>query len=109
MPATSCLYDITVRNLMSMRYARMPAAFCGGASLCGRRGMSNDHAPGAARRSFELMRETGTLRVVLPELADMPDGAWSVVLELLGRMDETRHDGPGEIRTGEILAILLLL
>ena len=62
---------------------------------------------GAARRSFELMRETGVLEVILPELDDVSGKEWELTLELLGRMDSHRFAEDREIRTGEIFAALL--
>ena len=66
---------------------------------------------GAARRSFELLDETGTFDVVFPELgrpyaADR--GAWELMLDLLERMNATRSGNGREIRTGEIFAAVLL-
>lgn len=66
---------------------------------------------GAARRSFELMGETEVFRVVLPEIADdyaRDRDGWSLMLDLLGRMDATRADNGREIRTGEIFTAVLL-
>ena len=58
------------------------------------------------------MARTGVLEVVLPEvaseIADKP-GAWELTLELLQHMDTERVRQKREIRTGEILASLLLL
>jgi poly(A) polymerase len=66
---------------------------------------------GAARRSFELLKETDVLDVILPEIAKgcgaRPE-SWSLLIDLLRRMDVTRFDTDREIRTGEILAVLLL-
>ncbi len=63
---------------------------------------------GAARRSFELLRETGVLDVILPEFAQTRGDGWDLSLELLGRMDRARFGDQREIRTGEILGALLL-
>ena len=65
---------------------------------------------GAARKSFELMRETGGFRVVLPELdvfyEKQPEG-WSLLSAILTAMDEDVARG-NEPATGLILAALLL-
>ena len=66
---------------------------------------------GAARRSFELLDETGVFDVVFPEIArdyacDAP--ARGLMLDLLGRMDEERANSSREIRTGEIFVAVLL-
>jgi poly(A) polymerase len=65
---------------------------------------------GAARRSFEMLRETGLLEEILPEIAASAasDRAWELLLELLGHLDVTRSKDGREVRTGEILALLLL-
>ncbi len=64
---------------------------------------------GAARRSFELMRETGVLAVVLPEVnGKAPDGGFELTLDLLARMDSLRATDGRAIRAGEIFACLLL-
>jgi poly(A) polymerase len=65
---------------------------------------------GAARRSFELLREYDVLGVVAPEVAgryrDDPV-AWNLLLELLEGFDRQTRDG-GEVTTGQILAALVL-
>ncbi len=64
----------------------------------------------AARRSFELCRETGVLEVILPEIAGpygKNAGAWTLLVALLDAMD-ARQRGGTDIGTGEIFAALLL-
>jgi poly(A) polymerase len=65
---------------------------------------------GAARRSFELLRETGVLEVLLPEVARhaaaSPD-SWDFLRELLGQLDASLSTQPRDVRTGEILAAML--
>lgn len=66
---------------------------------------------GAARRSFELLDETGVFEVVFPEIAkDYAQDAQArgLMLDLLGRMDEERANSRREIRTGEIFVAILL-
>jgi poly(A) polymerase len=66
---------------------------------------------GAARRSFELLIETGILGIILPEICGKDREAGDrlgLSLEALERMDSTRFGSGREIRTGEILAVLLL-
>jgi poly(A) polymerase len=65
---------------------------------------------GAARRSFELLRDTGVFEVVLPDFAEGYSEdplAWRHLLELLEALDSRCAEG-GEISTGEILTVLLL-
>jgi poly(A) polymerase len=65
----------------------------------------------AARRSFELMLETDVFDVVFPEITKAyarDEDARTLMLDLLGHMDEIRADTDREIRTGEIFALLLL-
>jgi poly(A) polymerase len=64
----------------------------------------------AARRSFELLRETGVFEVILPEYAAAYGGAgeaWATALHLLEHMDRRSADGR-EVTTGEIFAVLVL-
>jgi poly(A) polymerase len=66
---------------------------------------------GAARRSFELLNETGVFEVVFPEIAkDYAQDAQArgLMLDLLGRMDQERAKSRREIRTGEIFVAVLL-
>jgi len=66
---------------------------------------------GAARRSFELLRETQVLEVILPEVATecaRRAEAWELLLALLDRMDRERHGARRPIRTGETFTVLLL-
>lgn len=66
---------------------------------------------GAARRSFELLDETGVFEVVFPEVARdyaRDAEARGLMLDLLGRMDEERANSRREIRTGEIFVGVLL-
>lgn len=64
---------------------------------------------GAARRSFELMRETGTFEVVLPELSRDYDSpvAWQLLFEMLERLERYCRQARRDMRTGEIFAALL--
>jgi poly(A) polymerase len=65
---------------------------------------------GAARKSIELLRETGVLEVVLPDFAEryLEDAdAWRYLLHLLDALDRRRKAGH-EISTGEILVVLML-
>ncbi|HKQ61437.1 MAG TPA: polynucleotide adenylyltransferase PcnB, partial [Candidatus Polarisedimenticolaceae bacterium] len=63
---------------------------------------------GAARRSFELMRETGVFDVVLPELDYGDDPARAALLfDALQAMDRRCGNGTAPA-TGEIFAALLL-
>jgi len=65
---------------------------------------------GAARRSFELLRDYGVLWVLLPELRDTYESdaeAWSVLAALLDGMDARRRNG-GEVGGGEVFSALLL-
>ena len=60
---------------------------------------------GAARRSFELLDETGVFEVVFPEIAKdyaRDTQARGLMLDLLERMDEERANSRREIRTGEV-------
>jgi poly(A) polymerase len=65
---------------------------------------------GAARRSFELLRETGVFEIILPEVAKAYGGraaAWELLLALMERTDSRQEKG--ELAgTGAILAALLL-
>jgi poly(A) polymerase len=64
----------------------------------------------AARRSFELLRDTGVFEVILPDFAEGYSEdplAWEYLMELLDALDARRAAGH-EIRTGEILTVLLL-
>ena len=67
---------------------------------------------GAARRSFELLRDTGVFDVILPEFRKpyapgVGDEAWNTLLQLLEALDRRhRDDEPNE--TGLIVACLLL-
>jgi poly(A) polymerase len=66
---------------------------------------------GAARRSFELLHETGVFEVVFPEIAKQharDERARTLMLDLLGRMDAVRGGNGREIRTGEIFTAVLL-
>jgi poly(A) polymerase len=64
---------------------------------------------GAARRSFELLRSTGVLEVILPEVAAHARGrSWELLLALLERMDARTASAAGDVRTGTIFAGLLL-
>jgi poly(A) polymerase len=66
---------------------------------------------GAARRSFELLGETEVFEVVFPEIAKhyaRHRESRTLMLDLLGRMDEVRGGNRREIRTGEIFAAVLL-
>ncbi len=65
---------------------------------------------GAARRSFELLQETGVFEVILPAVAARYAGdeeARNLLALLLDALDQRRGNGR-EASTGEILAILLL-
>ena len=65
-------------------------------------------AGGASRRSFELLRETGVLDVILPEFAGhyrRDRDAVETLDKLLTAMDRRTADGR-EAETGEILAVL---
>lgn len=64
---------------------------------------------GKARRSFEMLRETGVLEILLPELkaAYADDEKWKLLADLLDRLDRRYREGV-EATTGEILALLLL-
>ena len=64
---------------------------------------------GAARRSFELMKQTGLFGIILPELAGgfSDDECWSILIDLLDRMDRDRFPSGGEVRAGAIFAALL--
>ena len=64
---------------------------------------------GAARRSFELLKETGVFDVILPEVAeDYADRQnWSMLLELLDAIDAQERDGR-DSATGPILAAILV-
>jgi poly(A) polymerase len=66
---------------------------------------------GAAKRSFELLDETGVFEVVFPEIAKdyaRDARARSLMFDLLGRMDDERANSQREIRTGEIFVAVLL-
>ena len=66
---------------------------------------------GAARRSFELLRETEVLDVVLPEVAKLcasKRDSWALTLELLDTIDRTRAGQRRPVRAGETFAALLL-
>jgi poly(A) polymerase len=64
---------------------------------------------GAGRASFDLMRETGVLDVLLPELAPAYHGRPERVAELQALLDaiDARVAGGGPVETGWILAALL--
>jgi len=63
----------------------------------------------AARRSFELMDETGVFDVVFPEIASgYTRERRELMFEILRRMDEVRGEDPRGIRSGEIFAAVLL-
>jgi poly(A) polymerase len=63
----------------------------------------------AARRSFELMDETGVFDVVFHEIAsDYPRERRELMFEIFGRMDDVRGGDAREIRSGEIFAAVLL-
>ncbi len=63
----------------------------------------------AARRSYELLRETGVFEVILPELARAyrDSEAWEFFLDLAAAMDARRRLEL-EVSGGEIFAALLL-
>jgi hypothetical protein len=55
---------------------------------------------GAARRSFELLRSTGVLEVILPEVAAHARGrSWELLLALLERMDARTASAAGRARS----------
>ncbi len=65
---------------------------------------------GAARASFELLRETGVFDTVLPEFVDGYRDhaeAWKLMLHLFDHLDRHTLEGH-EATTGEILAVLSL-
>jgi poly(A) polymerase len=65
---------------------------------------------GAARGSFELLRETGVFEIILPELAEAYGNgttAWELLYALLERIDQ-RHRKGHQAGTGSILSALLL-
>jgi poly(A) polymerase len=65
---------------------------------------------GAARRSFELLRETGVFEIILPELAGLYEEGgsdWKLLLALMDRIDE-RHRKGFQATTGSILSAILL-
>jgi poly(A) polymerase len=65
---------------------------------------------GAARRSFELMRETGVFEVILPEFAEAYQehpAAWDLAGPLFDAIDR-RFEENEQATGGEILATLLL-
>ena len=63
---------------------------------------------GAARRSFELLREMEVFPVILAELADAySDRSWDLLFALLERIDQRLADGE-EAGTSEILTVLVL-
>ncbi len=62
-------------------------------------------------RSFALLRETRVFEVILPELAEdygRRSEPWELLADLLGRMDAEHAGDNPDVRTGEILASLLL-
>ncbi len=65
---------------------------------------------GVARRSFELMRETGVFDVVFPEIAKgyKEDGPWKMLQHYLERIDTRRFKEDREVRIGEMFSVLLL-
>jgi poly(A) polymerase len=68
-------------------------------------------AGGAARRSFELLEQTGVLEVVLPPLAEAcakGDGASGLLYALLEELDRRVSGGEGEPTLGEIFSVLFL-
>lgn len=65
---------------------------------------------GAARASFDLLRETRVFEVILPEFHEGYRGertTWAFARRLLDGIDE-RHAAGYEVSTGEILAALML-
>jgi poly(A) polymerase len=65
---------------------------------------------GAARKSFDLLRETGVFQVILPEFGNLYEGsprAWEALDNLLEAID-LRHKEGKKTATGEILAVLAL-
>jgi poly(A) polymerase len=65
---------------------------------------------GAARRSFELLRETGVFEVILHELAEAygkRESSWPMLLALMERVDHRNRQGFVS-GTGSILSALLL-
>ncbi len=67
-------------------------------------------AGAAARRSFELLRETGVFQVILPEFTGpyrQDPEAVTTLDRLLTAMDRRTADGR-EVTTGEILAVLVV-
>jgi poly(A) polymerase len=65
---------------------------------------------GAARRSFELLRETGVFEIILPEITDRygkRESAWELLSALMDRIDKRRREGH-ETGTGAILSAILL-
>jgi len=66
---------------------------------------------GAARRSFELLEETGMFEVIFPEIGRAyakDEQARALMLELLEPMDTASPATRREIRTGEIFVALVL-
>jgi len=64
---------------------------------------------GAARRSMEMLRDTGLLEQILPEITASTRGAaWDLLGALLEHFDRAREQGAGDVRTGQILAVLLV-
>ena len=64
---------------------------------------------GAARRSFELLRDYGVFEVIAPELAKRyknQPAAWDLLFKLLEGFDQQTRDGI-EVSTGQILGALL--
>lgn len=65
---------------------------------------------GAARRSFELLRDYGVFEVIAPGIAkrykSQPE-AWDLLFKLLEGFDRQTEDGI-EVTTGQILAALML-
>jgi poly(A) polymerase len=65
---------------------------------------------GAARRSFELLRDYGVFEVIAPEIAGRyksEPATWELLSKLLEGFDRQIQDG-GEVTTGQILGALLL-
>jgi poly(A) polymerase len=66
---------------------------------------------GAARRSFELLRDTRVLETILPEVAAAcaaESKAWDLLLRLLERTDRERRRDERPIRVGETFTLLVL-
>jgi len=64
---------------------------------------------GAARRSFELLRENGVFETIAPEVAERyaDEPTWKLFLTLLESFDRQSQNGT-EVGTGQILSALLL-